>query len=279
MGDLYFRFFKDDGSGGGQIVIDLSMSAWSASVTYYVGEYTKVGMTVYQCLIANTNKPPATEPTYWSVRTVGNPVEIITTYTEDEVFDLKGPQSADTLYIFHELHPPMKLVRHSHINWELVEFVCLDKKSRLITNITNANPPVVTCPGHGRQAYDYIYIEEVVGMVEVNDLRHQVGAIDADTFYLYTENSLAYASYISGGSFSAAITAITKASPGVVTMPRHGFINGDKVLIYGVQGMVELNGNIYEVANRTNTTFELKDTNTSGYTTYTGGGTAAKKLF
>lgn len=123
MGDLYFRFFKDDGSGGGQIVIDLSMSAWSASVTYYVGEYTKVGMTVYQCLIANTNKPPATEPTYWSVRTVGNPVEIITTYTEDEVFDLKGPQSADTLYIFHELHPPMKLVRHSHINWELVEFV------------------------------------------------------------------------------------------------------------------------------------------------------------
>ena len=57
----------------------------------------------------------------------------------------------------------------------------------------------------------------------------------------------------------ATITAITKADPGVVTAASHGFTNGDIVLIRGVKGMTEVNGNKYAVANKADNTFELNE--------------------
>ena len=55
------------------------------------------------------------------------------------------------------------------------------------------------------------------------------------------------------------ITAITKASPGVLTSNSHGFSNGDEVYIVSVGGMVELNGRNYRVANSSTNTFTLTD--------------------
>lgn len=49
----------------------------------------------------------------------GAPVEIVTTYTAAEIFDLKFTQSADTLYIAHQSHAPAKLTRSSHTAWTL----------------------------------------------------------------------------------------------------------------------------------------------------------------
>ena len=49
----------------------------------------------------------------------GSPVEIPTTYTEAELFDLKFAQSADTLYIAHPAHAPAKLTRSSHTAWTI----------------------------------------------------------------------------------------------------------------------------------------------------------------
>ena len=77
------------------------------------------------------------------------------------------------------------------------------------------------------------------------------------------------------------ISAITKANPGVVTATSHGFNNADLVFISSVAGMVEVNGKYFKVANKTTNTFELQDVdasnvNTSGFTTYTSGGTAAR---
>jgi hypothetical protein len=53
--------------------------------------------------------------------------------------------------------------------------------------------------------------------------------------------------------------------------------NGDTVVISGVGGMTQVNGKRFTVANKTLTTFELKDidgnnVNTTSYTTYTSGG-------
>jgi len=62
----------------------------------------------------------------------------------------------------------------------------------------------------------------------------------------------------------------------------HNFANGDKIAIAGVLGMTELNGVVYTVRNRTETTFESQnfagDTNINGYgfTTYVSGGTATE---
>jgi hypothetical protein len=72
------------------------------------------------------------------------------------------------------------------------------------------------------------------------------------------------------------ITGITKANPGVVTSNSHGLSTGDRVIISGVGGMVELNNREFLVNVLTANTFQLGSENTSSYTTYTSGGTVAK---
>lgn len=78
------------------------------------------------------------------------------------------------------------------------------------------------------------------------------------------------------------ITAITQASPAVVTSAAHGLSDGDKVKIMDVQGMSEVNGESYIVANSTTNTFELtavndgSDIDSSSYTAYVSGGVVRK---
>jgi hypothetical protein len=84
------------------------------------------------------------------------------------------------------------------------------------------------------------------------------------------------------------ISGITKADPGVITTSAaHGLSNGDTIYIYGLHdasdnGMTELNGKTYTVANKTSTTFELTNSSgdnidTSGFTTWVSGGTVNKQ--
>ena len=77
------------------------------------------------------------------------------------------------------------------------------------------------------------------------------------------------------------ITGATKADPVVITSSSHGFSNGDRVYINGVEGMVELNNRTFIVSSSATNTFELhdldgNDVDGSGYATYVSGGTAAE---
>lgn len=83
-------------------------------------------------------------------------------------------------------------------------------------------------------------------------------------------------SYISVSTASAAadvITAITAASPPVVTSATHGISNGVPVVISGVVGMVEVNDRAFIVANTATNTVELKGVDGTTYTTYGSAGT------
>jgi len=71
------------------------------------------------------------------------------------------------------------------------------------------------------------------------------------------------------------ITNITQANPAVVTVASHGYSNGDDVWINSVVGMTEVNGRRFRIANVTTNTFELSGVDSTGYTAYTSGGTAA----
>lgn len=78
---------------------------------------------------------------------------------------------------------------------------------------------------------------------------------------------------------SQAITGITKANPGVVTYGGSDtYANGDTVYISGVVGMTDVNKKYFTVqnVNTTSNTFELKDFDTSSFSTYTSGGTIEK---
>lgn len=73
---------------------------------------------------------------------------------------------------------------------------------------------------------------------------------------------------------SKTITAITAASPPVVTSTAHGLTNGGIVYIEGVAGMTQVNKRAFVVANVTANTFELKGINGSAWSAYTSGGSA-----
>src|SRR3569832_381396 len=74
---------------------------------------------------------------------------------------------------------------------------------------------------------------------------------------------------------SKSITGITKANPGVITATTHGFANGNKVYLSSIGGMTQLNGQVVTVTVVDANSFSI-GVNTTGYTTYTSGGTAAK---
>lgn len=75
------------------------------------------------------------------------------------------------------------------------------------------------------------------------------------------------------------ITGITQANPAVVTYSgADTYINGDRVVITDVLGMVEVNNREFTVANvdAGANTFELSGVNSTGYGAYTSGGTVAE---
>lgn len=73
------------------------------------------------------------------------------------------------------------------------------------------------------------------------------------------------------------ITGATADDPVVITANNHGLQNGDEIVIQGVSGMTQLNGNTYYVADKTNDTFSLEDEDGDtidgdAYSAYTSGG-------
>ena len=63
-----------------------------------------------------------------------------------------------------------------------------------------------------------------------------------------------------------AITAITKANPGKVTVTSHGYGNGDKVFISGAAGMTQVNGLLFAVTVVDPNNFTI-GVDTTGYST------------
>ena len=77
------------------------------------------------------------------------------------------------------------------------------------------------------------------------------------------------------------ITNVTKNNPGVMTYTGTDPQNGDEIYVKDIEGMTELNGRSFKIANVNSSanTFELQDMtgtnfNTSSLSTYTSGGTA-----
>ncbi len=67
------------------------------------------------------------------------------------------------------------------------------------------------------------------------------------------------------------VTGLTAASPGVVTSVAHGLSDGDIGVFVVDAGMVELDGQIVRVDNKTTDTFELEGLDTSAYSAWSAG--------
>ena len=73
------------------------------------------------------------------------------------------------------------------------------------------------------------------------------------------------------------VTGATQADPVVITAAAHGLTDGQGVTFADVGGMTDLNGNVYIVDNAATNTFELWQTDGTGFGAYTSGGTARMK--
>jgi len=80
------------------------------------------------------------------------------------------------------------------------------------------------------------------------------------------------------GAASNAATILTKANPGVVTIVAHGFADGDYLICTSIDGMVELDGQMCRVANKTTDTFELEGIDTTNFTTLVSASTTFKEI-
>ena len=82
-----------------------------------------------------------------------------------------------------------------------------------------------------------------------------------------TTGQVTFAANISG-----TITAITKAAQAVITIGAHSLTTNHSVYISGVSGMTEINGQRANIVATGATTITVA-INSSGYSTYTSGGT------
>jgi len=80
---------------------------------------------------------------------------------------------------------------------------------RTVTNITQANPAVVSAPGHVFQNGITVTLDTVVGMTEVNGNSYTVANTDhaSGTFELQGVDSTAYGAYVSGGTATRDVAA------------------------------------------------------------------------
>ena len=160
-------------------------------------------------------------------------------------------------------------------------------------------PPVIpTCAGDctlddmyaGSNATSFSYYYEGHKVTEDNE--EFIVKIDAegtpDTFTWSNDNGVSWEASgvsVTGSSQTVYVLqsaknvlSVTKASPAVVTIDDGIEIFDDDIVYFeSVGGMTELNGNTYTVDNSTSTTFELANTNSSGYGTYTSGGTVKRR--
>ncbi len=112
FGDGYIRFFLNDGQ-----LLTSGVAAYNGATGYVIGDLASSGGVVYYCIAPTTgNAPPNT--TYWYPQS-GVVYEIPTPYSSAEVWALDFSQSADTLYITHPNHKPMKLQRAGATRWTL----------------------------------------------------------------------------------------------------------------------------------------------------------------
>lgn len=87
----------------------------------------------------------------------------------------------------------------------------VQEPAKAITGITKANPAVVTEVGHGYVTNDWVFIQAVNGMTQVNGNYYIITFIDADHYSLFdlngtAINSTAYSVYTSGGAGSRVYT-------------------------------------------------------------------------
>lgn len=162
------------------------------------------------------------------VEVSGVPYEIVTPYTEEQLSRLQYVQDADVMTIVHPDHDARDLGRVADDNWTLdvIDFspsvgppAWGVKATISISQITNANPAVVTTPaGHGMSSDEIIMITGVThpDFVDLNNQAYKISALSSTTLGLIgVDKSAAGSPAGSGGSVIRAQLSPTGVNGGI----------------------------------------------------------------
>ena len=178
--------------------------------------------------------------------------EIASPYEETDIADINYVQSADVVTLVHGDFAPRELSRFADDNWTITEIsfnptiehplnlggtaatagaityrykvTAVDEETgeeslpgtqslNNITGVTQASPAVVTTSAaHGYTTGDEVYIEDIVGMTELNDRVFTITVTGATTFSLDSESSTSYTAYSSGGTVGRTFAPIASAA-------------------------------------------------------------------
>lgn len=135
----------------------------------------------------------------------------------------------------------------------------------------------VTTPYTTADVADLDYTQTTDTMYLVNE-NHAPRKLTRSSHTSWTLSTFDIVSNPFGTTKAAAltITAATQANPCVITSAAHGLSNGDIIYIDSVVGMTQLNKKNYTVRGVAANTFQLEAVDSTTYTAYTSGGTAAK---
>lgn len=139
----------------------------------------------------------------------------IANVTVDDSIEFKTPVAVGGL-ILSGVYPIDSVLSTTSYRIDAGTAATLTRANLTITNISQANPGVVTYSGADNLANgDLVYIFGVVGMTQVNGLLFTVANLNAgaNTFELSSTDTTAYTAYASAGTLSfAAVPKFTTAS-------------------------------------------------------------------
>jgi hypothetical protein len=253
---------------------------------------------------------------YGSAGTADRVYTISTPYVEADLSDLQFVQSADVITIVHPNYAPRDLSRTGHTTWTLTA-ITFAPSITAPTNVADdsgttgsAADWVVTTVA--QESYEeslqssaatssvaptggapiIVSWTAVTGAQEynvykkLNGIYGFIGVAGSNTF---TDNGIApdttdtppTARNPFALESTKAISAITLASPGVITTATHGYSTGDLIFITGIVGTVQLNDIYFFVTVISTTTFSLTTlsgvaVDTSAYTAWSSAGTAQR---
>ncbi|MBI5940283.1 MAG: pilus assembly protein TadG [Caulobacterales bacterium] len=138
-----------------------------------------------------------------------------------------------------------------------------------ITAINKQNPVRVTSNSHGFSNGDVVWITGVNGMTQLNNRAYVVTGKQTNTFQLLGVNGSSYSTYSSGGTIRKCVVSDCSLK---ITTSGGTLTNGEEVYFSGVNGMTQLNGNSYTVANAALGSFTLSGINGPSFGTYSSGG-------
>lgn len=148
-----------------------------------------------------------------------------------------------------------------------------------ISDITRASTGVVTTSSsHGLQTNDYVWIRDVSGMPQVNDRAYRVQRISDTSFSLQSWNGSSWETVQTSGygrySRRGEVRKCRLSDCTIqVTAPGHGLTNGDGVRITGVNGMTEVNNQLFIASHVSGDTYSI-GVNGAEWGTYTSGGSS-----